>query len=49
MSVKKEIGLIARGVGKGLASIIVPPKEEEKPEFMKIHWCPVCKKYHKAE
>lgn len=48
MSVKKEAGLILKGVGKGLLSIVIPPKKEEPEEKIQLHWCEECKKYHKA-
>lgn len=50
MSAKEEAGLIMRGVGEGLKSIIFPPKTDEKPsETITLHYCEKCKRYHKAE
>lgn len=50
MTVKENADLIMRDVGKGLWSIFSPPKMREKPsEYIELHWCEKCKKYHKAE
>lgn len=51
MSMKDEVKLIAKGVGKGLSSIIFPqPAKGEKPsEYMTMHWCEKCGAYHKAK
>ncbi len=46
MSVKDDAKLILKDVAKGLVSIVVPPGSEKKPEFMQLHWCEKCKKYH---
>jgi hypothetical protein len=47
----KEDTSIAKEVVKGLTSIIFPPsKIGEKPsEYIELHYCEKCKKYHKAE
>ena len=48
MSVKKEVGLIFKDVGKGLLSIVIPPKKTDQDERIQMHWCDQCKKYHKV-
>mgnify|MGYP001413888228 CR=1 FL=1 len=45
MSVKEQAGIILRDVGKGLVSIVVPPKNGWKPSEY-LHYCEKCKKYH---
>jgi hypothetical protein len=51
MTVKEEATIILKDVGKGLGSIIFPPpqKDETKSEYINLHYCEKCKKYHKAE
>lgn len=49
MSIKDEANIILRDVAKGLGSIVVPPKDDKPSEYIELHWCPKCKKYHKAE
>lgn len=50
MPTKDEAKLILKGVGKGLSTILFPPKKEEKPsEYMQMHYCEQCKGYHKAK
>jgi len=50
MTMKDQADIILREVAKGLKSVVVPPKKDEKPdEFLQLHYCPKCKKYHKAE
>lgn len=47
MSVKREMGLILKGVMEGLTSIVIPPKPQ-RIDYLHLHWCEQCKGYHKA-
>lgn len=49
MSFKDQANIILRDVAKGLGSIVVPPKNEKPSEFIELHYCERCKKYHRAE
>jgi hypothetical protein len=50
VSMKEEAGTIFKGVIEGLASVVVPPKKDEKPsEYIALHWCDQCKSYHRAK
>lgn len=47
MTVKTDAGLILRKVGKGLLSIVIPAKKVNEPsEYLVLHYCKKCQKYH---
>ena len=49
--VRKEIGVIMEGVLKGLMSIPFPDQFATlngTPEYITMHYCDKCKKYHKV-
>ena len=49
MSVADEAGIILRKVGKGLLSIVIPfQKVNEPSEYLVLHYCKKCQKYHRA-
>jgi hypothetical protein len=50
MTVKEEAKLVLKDVGKGLTKILFPISKKDRPdEFLQLHYCDKCKKYHKAE
>ena len=50
MTIQSEAETILKDVGKGLASVIVPPqKVESQSEYIELHYCEKCKGYHKAK
>jgi len=52
MSVKKEVGLILKGVGKGILSIVVPPaktKKEDPHPDLHLHFNEKCRHYHRVD
>ena len=49
MAMTNEAGLILRKVGKGLLSIIIPAQKINEPsEYLVLHYCKKCQKYHVA-
>jgi hypothetical protein len=51
VTVKEEAKLIAKDVGKGIWSIFSPPigRDEKPSEYIELHYCDKCKRYHRAE
>ena len=46
----REVADTLEEVRKVVVNTVFPPPKEEKPsEYMQMHWCDKCKKYHKAE
>lgn len=49
MTMTNEAGIILRKMGEGLLSIIIPTKKVNEPsEYLVLHYCNRCKKYHTA-
>lgn len=49
MTFQNEAGIILRGVGKGLVSIVLPSNKVNLPsEYLVMHYCMRCKGYHIA-
>ncbi len=48
MAVKDEVKMILKDVAKGLLSIPFPPAEIHRQDYILLHWCPQCKKHHRA-
>jgi hypothetical protein len=49
MTAVNEAGIILRNVGKGLLSIVIPAKKVNEPsEYLVLHYCKKCQRYHVA-
>ena len=36
-------------IRKAALNVVFPLPEKVQEEYMEMHWCPKCKKYHKAQ